>query len=349
MTLDEIRAVDKSGMYELIRDFPAQVNDAATIGESAILRLATHGIRQIVLSGMGGSAIGGDLVRSYVSGELRIPFLVNRHYTLPDFVGRETLLIASSYSGETEEAISALKDAVKRKSKVVCICSGGTLAKVARARNFPVIHIPGGLPPRAALGYAFFPLLIALTKLGFIRDRKREIRETVRLLENKSGEYSNPDSASNSALQLASQLRGRIGIVYSASEHLDAVNTRWRGQMAENAKTLMFGSLLPEMNHNELVGWKVLGPAMREIQVVFLRDTHDHPRVQRRMDLTKGILAAHTSRLTEVWSEGSSLLARMFSLIYFGDWVSFYLSILHAEDPTPIPVIEYLKSELSKA
>jgi glucose/mannose-6-phosphate isomerase len=142
-------------------------------------------------------------------------------------------------------------------------------------------------------------------------------------------------------------LRGRVGIVYSSTERFDSVATRWRGQMAENGKSLMFGHVLPEMNHNELVGWKTLTEQMREMQVMFLRDKADHPRVKTRMDITKGVIAEYTQHITEVWSDGTSLLARMFSLVYLGDWVSFYLAMLHNVDPTPVKVIDYLKDELS--
>jgi len=348
MTLEEIKAVDRSGMYDLLRSFPDQVRAAVDIGTNARLTLNVKGIEHIVLTGLGGSAIGGDLLRSYLTGELRVPFLVNRTYTLPHFVGPETLVIVSSYSGNTEETNAAHREAVKRRAKILCISSDGMTEKLAREKKSPLVKIPGGLPPRAALGYSFFPLLIALTKLKLIKDRSRDIRETIALLEAKAGEYSDPGSAQNEALHLAQQLRGHIGVLYSASERFDAVNTRWRGQLAENAKTLAFGNLLPEMNHNELVGWKTLGEQMRDILVILLRDKDDHQRVQIRMHITKEIIAGYTAHVAEVWSEGRSLLARMFSLICLGDWVSFYLAILHGEDPTPIAVIEYLKNELGK-
>ncbi len=161
--------------------------------------------------------------------------------------------------------------------------------------------------------------------------------------------YARPDPAANPALRLAEQLRGRIGVVYSAAERFDSVNTRWRGQIAENGKSLAFGHVIPEMNHNELVGWKVLREPMREMQVFILRDRDDHKRVRIRMDVTKQVLGEHTDRITEVWSEGTSLLARMFSLVYLGDWMSFYLAVLNGVDPTPVTVIDRLKKELAEA
>jgi len=348
MTLEEIRAVDPGGMYDRLRAFPDQVRESVGIGRRASIRLTGRGTDAIVLCGLGGSAIAGDLLRSYLAGDLAVPFMVNRTYTLPAWVGRRTLVIVCSYSGNTEETNAAHREALRRGAKVLCITSGGSAAARARKSGSPLILVPGGSPPRAALGYSFFPLLIALSSMGFIKDRKRDIAETVALLAAKAEEYADPESASNPALLLARQFRGRIGVIYSSTERLDSVNTRWRGQIAENAKALVFGNVLPEMNHNELVGWKVLREQMREIQVLFLRDKGDHPRVRVRMDITKGIIGEYTPRVAEVWSEGSSLLARMFSLISLGDWVSLYLAILHGEDPTPVEVIDTLKRELGK-
>ena len=347
MTLEEIRSADPAGMYDLIRKFPGQIREAVTIGSAARIPFSARGIRNIVLCGLGGSAIGGDLMRTYLADDLAVPFIVNRMYTLPAFVGPGTLVIISSYSGNTEETNAAHREAIKRKAKILCITSGGKTAKLAG--RGPVILVPGGLPPRAALGYSFFPLLLALTKAGFVKDRSKAIRETIALLEERSALYADPDGTRNPALQLAEKLRGRIGVVYTAAERFDSVGTRWRGQIAENGKSLAFGHVIPEMNHNELVGWKVLTEPMREMQVFMLRDKDDHKRVQIRMDVTKQVLADHTPRLTEVWSEGSSLLARMFSLIYLGDWMSLYLAVLNGVDPTPVAVIDRLKQELARA
>jgi glucose/mannose-6-phosphate isomerase len=346
MTLDECRAVDPGGMYDLLCDFPDQITEAVGIGRSATLNVPTRRISRILLCGMGGSAIGGDLLRSTCADELGVPFLVNRSYRIPAWVGPETLVIASSYSGNTEETLEATRRAARRGARMLAITSGGAMARLARQRRAPVVAIPGGLPPRAALAYSFFPLLIALIRLGFLRDRPRQIQETVTLLRELGVAYAHPERDDNPALEIARGLAGRIGIIYSGTEHLDAVNTRWRGQMAENAKTLVFGNVLPEMNHNEIVGWNVLGGAMREMQVILLRDREDHRRVSRRMDLTREMLTVHTGRITELWSRGSSRLARIFSLVHLGDWASYYLAVLHGRDPMPVQAIDHLKREL---
>jgi glucose/mannose-6-phosphate isomerase len=348
MTIEQIRAADPSDMYTLIKTFPQQVEEAIAIGTASKIKLSTRGIENIVMCGMGGSAIGGDLLRSYLADEMRVPFTVNRNYTLPKFVGRKSLVIISSYSGNTEETNACHKEAIQRGATILCITSGGLVEKIATQKKQPCIIVPGGPSPRAALGYSFFPLLLALAKLKLIKNKEKEIRETLALLRLKSDEYSDPDLATNQALLLAQQLQGRIGVVYSATERLDAINTRWRGQMAENGKSLMWGHVLPEMNHNELVGWRSLREQVKEMQVIFLRDKDDHKRVQHRLDITKQIVSEYTQHITEVWSEGKSPLARMFSLIHLGDWVSFYLAIVHEVDPMPVAVIDYLKEELSQ-
>ena len=349
MTLDQCRAIDPGGMYDLLRAFPDQITEALQIGSASPLKLPTRGISRIMLCGMGGSAIGGDLLRSTCADELRVPFLVNRSYQLPAWVGPETLVIASSYSGNTEETLSSVRLAARRGARVLAITSGGALARFARHQRSPVVMIPGGLPPRAALAYSFFPLLLAMTRLGFLRPRQAQIRETVTLLRTLSARYGAPEQEDNQALAIARLLERRIGIIYSATELLDAVNTRWRGQMAENAKTLAFGNVLPEMNHNEIVGWKALGPEMRAMQVLLLRDRQDHRRVSRRLDVTRELLSPHTERITEIWSQGSSRLARVFSLVHLGDWVSYYLAVLHGEDPMPVRAIDHLKAELDNS
>ncbi len=348
MTLSDIQNIDPSNMYQLVKDTPRFAREALAIASAAPVRMNVRGVENIVLCGLGGSAIGGDLLKSYLADELRVPFHVNRNYTIPRFVGPKTLVIISSYSGNTEETTTAHREAAKRKAKILCISSGGATAKNARTRKNPMITIPGGLPPRAALPYSFFPLLITLAQLRLIKSKSRDIKETLSLLETLSSTYGNPEAIDNQALRIAQQLTGRIGVIYASTERFDAVATRWRGQMAENAKTLMWGHVLPEMNHNELVGWKVLRNQMQDMQVIFLRDRGDHPRIRMRMDITKSILGSFTSRITEVWSEGTSVLARMFSLTYLGDWVSFYTAILNGEDPSPVAVIDFLKSELAK-
>jgi glucose/mannose-6-phosphate isomerase len=347
MTLDDVRRADPSGMYDILSRFPAQVEEALAIGRAARLPKAPRGITSIVLTGLGGSAIAGDLLRAYLARSLRVPLIVNRHYTLPAFVGRGTLVLVSSYSGNTEETNAAHRTALRRGAAVVCISSGGATSRLAKRHRTPLITIPGGLPPRGALGYSFFPLLLALTRMGFVPSRTREIAEAVSLLKAQAKTLADPGAEGNPAVEVARMLDRRIGVLYAAADLLEPVVTRWRGQLAENAKTLAFGHTLPEMNHNEIVGWQVLTDVMKDMQVIFLRDTDDHPRVQARIDITRSLLLASTGRITEVWSRGAGRLARMMSLVQLGDWVSLYLAVMHGVDPMPVTAIDRLKNTLA--
>lgn len=336
-------------MHKCIADFPAQVEEAVRIGSEAPLALKARGIETIVLTGMGGSAIGGDLLRSYLLNELRVPFFVSRSYLLPAFVGRRSLVVVSSYSGDTEETLSSYRDAIRRGAKVLCITTGGQVEHLAGKRRDPCIKVPPGLQPRAALGYSFFPLLIALARMGFVKPRLQDIRETMRILKACSVRYANPQGTGNLSFEIAKHLHGKLPIFYSASDHFDAVNVRWRGQISENAKQLAFGHVLPEMNHNEIVGWNTDRALMKRMVAVFLRDRKTNQRVRLREEVTKKVIEKYASDVLEVWSEGKSLLARTFSLVYLGDWMSWYLAILNDQNPTPVKVIEYLKGELANA
>jgi len=349
ITSEKIKKTDPSDMFRCVADFPLQVDEALEIGARSPLVLTSDGISSIMLTGMGGSAIAGDLLRSYLAEELRIPFLVNRSYSLPGLVDRNSLVIVSSYSGNTEETMAAYNDALRRKAQILCITTGGEAERLALKHGHALIKVPPGLQPRAALGYSFFPLLLALSRMGFIKPRPADINETTALLKKKSLIFADLKNPENLALKMARRLYGKLPVIYSASDRLDAVNVRWRGQISENSKHLAFGHVLPEMNHNEIVGWKVDRDLMKRMAVVFLRDVGTHPRVRVREEITKDIIREKTSTVLEAWSEGTSLLARIFSLVSTGDWVSYYLAILNNEDPTPVRVIEYLKGELAKA
>ena len=348
MTSEEISKIDPSGMRSLIRNFPQQVEEAVGIGAAAKIKFPISKINNIVVSGLGGSAIGGDLLRAYLADEIGVPIAVSRNYVLPEYVNERSLVVVSSYSGNTEETISSHRDAVKRKAKVLCITSGGSVKAFAVKKKQPVIDIPGGLPPRAALGYSFFPTLIVLSKLGFFKSKKKDIGETIALLKENAAVYGDPASMNNPALSIAQSLHGKLPVVYSSVDRFDAVNVRWRGQISENAKSLAYGHVFPELDHNEIVGWEVLKDSMKKIHVVILRDNGDNPRIQLRMDITKNVIRDFADGITEVRSEGKSVLTRMFSLLYLGDWVSFYLAMLNGVDPTPVKKIDFLKNELAK-
>ena len=348
----KIERFDKSNMLGLIESFPDQCQDAKCIGYDFELPEGFRtSYRNIVCSGLGGSAIGADLVRSYIAGDAKIPVFVNRNYNLPNFVDENTLVIVSSYSGNTEETLSAYRDARSRGSEIVVITSDGKLDKNAKEDGVPRINIPAGFPPRAALGYSFFPLLILFSKLGIIKDQAALIDDAIHNLRKlKNGRIGyKVKHQDNLAKKIANELFGKFIVIYGGQDHTDSVVTRWRGQLAENSKTLASSHIFPEMNHNEIVGWENPKKIIKNFAVVILRDAADHPRTSKRMDVTRHILKKDKIQVIEVLSAGKELLTRMFSLIYIGDFVSFYLAILNSRDPSPVERINYLKKEMGKA
>jgi len=343
-----IRKADAKGMYDLIYNFPRQLTEGAHLGFIADLKLPDFTPQNIILTGMGGSAIGGDLARSYLTYELKVPFTVCRNYLLPEYVNDKSLVFISSYSGETEETLSAFQDAKRRKARIIAITSGGTLLQECNRDGLPFILIPKGFPPRAALGYSFTPILVALSRLGVIQDKIEELEETSKFLEKKRAEYAlDKKKSRNPAKNLAANLYGKLPIIYTSVDYFDAVGYRWKGQFGENSKILSYNNYFPEFNHNELVGWKVLDQIRDKLIVVILKDKEDHPRIKIRMQIVKNIIQKKKVKIIELESQGENLLSRVFSLIQLGDFASFYLAILNQVDPTPVEVIDYLKKELA--
>ncbi|MFA4981001.1 MAG: bifunctional phosphoglucose/phosphomannose isomerase [Candidatus Omnitrophota bacterium] len=353
MNLDDpknITRYDRAGMLETIELLPQQCLVASSIGSKIDLpRRFKSGYKNIVCAGMGGSAIGADIARSYLFDKARAPLFVNRNYTVPGFVGRGSLIIASSYSGNTEETISSYKDAKAKKADIIVITSGGKLKKMAEADGFPAVIIPGGLPPRCAIGYSFFPLLILLSKIGFAGSQEKDISETIKVLSRLKERLGHavPESV-NPAKKIAGKLYLKYPVIYAGQEHIDCAATRWRGELAENSKTVSSVHTFPEMCHNEIVGWANPERILKSFAVILLRDKGDSPRIGLRMDIVKRMLKTEGIEATEVHSSGDGLLARIFSLIYMGDFASFYLAIMNRTDPTPVDRITYLKKELSK-
>lgn len=343
----QIRRLDASGMLALLTSFAQQLGEAQEIMRRVHLAPKDRTIHNVVVAGMGGSAIGGDLLRNYLVDMVDLPILVNRGYTLPRFSGPATLVFASSYSGNTEETLAACREALRRGSQVIGIASGGELAQLAAREGFPLIRIPSGYPPRAALGYSFVALLMSMSKLGFLGDQEENLREIQELISQKGTAYlPSVPLAENQAEQVALKLYGKFPVFYAWGHRFEAVALRWRSQLAENSKQLSSHHLLPEMNHNEIVGWGIPEEVLDKTVVVLLRDPMAPGPIQKRMEITKELIFP-LAEIVEIWAEGTSLLARLFSLLYLGDFVSFYLAMLNGVDPTPVERIDELKRRLA--
>ena len=329
-------------MDSLIKEFPAQLREALEIGRNAEIRPHSRKIEQVLVCGMGGSGIGADVVAELIKNECEVPYISNKGYLVPAFAGEETLVICSSYSGNTEEVMSAFAQLEDRGCKIVCVASGGKLKDLAMEHSLDFIQLPAGKPaPRACLGYSFVQQLWILNKLGLIGVQVlKDVEKAVALLENEQ------DEIITRANHIANFIGERIPVIY-VNEGIESVALRWRQQFNENSKKLCWHNVIPEMNHNELVGWK---DPHNEFAVLLLRNALDFERNQMRMDINKEILNQKTNTLIEVQSRGNSLAESMIYLMHMGDWISWFLSELREDvDAVEIEVIDYLKNELAKA
>jgi len=305
--------------------------------------------RNMVISGLGGSAIGGDIIRSYALSRLGIPVVVNRDYSIPAFVNENTLFVAASYSGNTEETLSSYRQARARGASILCISSGGELSSLAAQDGYGLVKIPGGLMPRAATGYLFGALILALESLGLLVGVRAELEETVSLLKAMREELKPAVGASqNPARRIAASLKDTVPVIWGSAGLSETVALRWKTQINENAKCPAYYNIFPELNHNELVGFEAPAALLAQTAIVILQDEQDHERVKKRIEITRSIIANQVKEIITVQSRGSSYLARFFSLVYIGDYVSAYLAEEYGINPTPVAVIDYLKAELAK-
>jgi glucose/mannose-6-phosphate isomerase len=348
--------LDKANMIKLLEEFPQKMRDALHLGEKFSIPTnflpapdSTRSFKNIVVLGMGGSAIGGDLLSDYLADELSIPIVVIRGYNIPKFVDEDSLVFAVSYSGNTEETLSALKRCMEAKARIIALTSGGKLAVLAQENNFPVIKVPAGIQPRAAISYLFFPVLKALERLGLIKERSGEIEETHNILQELSREYAaKSPSKNNLAKKVAMSLFQHLPLVYGSEGLLKAVAMRWKTQINENSKWPCFWNIFPELDHNEIVGYEIENNINRQIKIVYLQDKEGLLRVEQRWGITRNIIEDKVAEFIVCPTKGKGKMARMFSLIFLGDLASYYLAILNQVDPSPVVCIEGLKKELAK-
>ena len=327
---------DPSRMLDLIVGLPGMVADAWAL--SADPPVAPMHPKVVITLGLGGSGIGGDLLRAILADEAPFPVIGVKDYRIPSFLGREALVLACSYSGGTEETLSAYEQAASAGASCVIITSGGDLLERAQRRGHPAVVVPKGLPPRAALAYLFIPMLAVLHKAGALRSFEEEVRDAARL---DVGRFR------GKAEGLAGRLVERIPVIYSATPFLEPVAQRWKDQLNENAKTFAAWNTFPELNHNETVGWGVDGSLARLIHVIILHDRAQPARLSQRVAITKEIAFHRAGGLDEFVSEGEHKLSRLLSLILLGDLASWHLAIKRDVDPTPVSVIDELKRRLA--
>ena len=327
-------------MKKLVQDFSTQLQEALIIGKNHSFTTVVKEFSNVVVTGLGGSGIGGSIVQNYVFDKLEIPFLVNKDYFLPSFVNKHSLVIVCSYSGNTEETLAAMQQAIKAKATIICITSGGAVAELAKKKELDCVLVPAGMPPRACLGYSMIQILFALDHCGLIRDKfEKEISAAIKQM--KAGEKETQKKAKD----VAKKIFGKLPIIYSAPT-FEGVAIRFRQQLNENSKMLCWHNVIPEMNHNELVGWR---DDAKDKVVVILRNEDDYERTQARMEINKKVIKKHTPNLIEIYSEGKSYWEKAFYLIHLTDWVTVILAEMRQLDATEVKVIDFLKGSLAKS
>jgi len=342
------QSIDPQGMTARIRDLPRQCRAAWQEAQALALPDDYRDIDKVVILGMGGSAIAGDFLRCLVALESPVPIFSNRDYELPLLVDGRTLLIASSYSGNTEEVLSSFERGLGTGAKKVVITTGGKLLAAARANGVPAFVFHYESEPRAALGYSFMPLLAIAQKVGIVADKSGDVDEAIAVMEALTARIDQKAPlARNPAKQLAERLHQRLPVVYGA-DILAEVARRWKGQLNETSKMWCFYEELPEADHNAVVGYGLPKEIAVRAFVVFLRAPSIHPRILLRYDLTRTALEEAGVESTTVDAEGKSPLAQMMSATLFGDWVSLYLAILNEVAPAPTTPIDKLKERLAR-
>jgi len=345
MTMDisvaDIKKYDKQDMLGKLKKFPMQCEE----GNSYLPpRLPDRIVKKVVFCGMGGSAIAGDIINAVACENSGVPCFVNRDYTLPLYVDRETLAVIVSYSGNTEETLSVLEQAQKKGSSLMCISSNGEIEKIAGTKNIPYLKIPGGFPPRCAMGYLFFPCYKIMSMFKIVPELNIRIFNLI----HRWSDTLCPESRTNIAKDIASKFHDRVPLIYSSSRLFPAI-IRWKTQIAENSKSFAFVNVFPEMNHNEIMSWRYPEWFTRKTIPVFIDSDKDHARIKLRFEITREIVSHVNPDIVDIKTEGESLLEEIFYLVLLGDWVSFYLAILNDSDPTEISGIDLLKKKMGGA
>ena len=355
---EEVKRVDKSGLLGLCTQTPKYCEDAVELAKkvripnevniSSEISIKYGKPQQIIVAGMGGSAIGGEILRDWLRDELPIPIEVCKDYTLPAYANENTLVFAVSYSGNTEETLNAFVDAIRRKCMTITVTSGGHLLSFSEKLRIPHVTIPRGLSPRVAIPYIFFPMPVLLARMGILPNVDDDIQEVIRVLE-RLGEENSPQTPTerNPSKKLALELAETLPVVYGFRQY-GAISRRLKTQLNENSKVLSKHDVFPELSHNEVVGWEAPEAFTKKFSIILIRDRDEPPEIQHRIEATKALALRKAQRVLEIYTKGKRKLAKMFSVSQVGDFASIYLAILRDTDPAPVEIIDKIKMEMSK-
>lgn len=323
-------------MKNLVENFPNQLAKALQIAQNAKIA-AGKNIQNVLITGLGGSGIGGTIVAELASKQSKVPVTVTKDYFIPAFVSEHTLVVVSSYSGNTEETLSAMEQALAKKAQIVCVTSGGKVKELAEKNGLEHIIIPGGNPPRSCLGYSLVQLLHIFDAKGIlVFDYRKQVEEAIALMRSKKS------AIQNEAKDDAAKLYKKIPVIYCLGA-TEGVAIRFRQQINENSKMLCWHHVIPEMNHNELVGWTEKN---ENFAVCILRTSFDYERNLKRLEINKNVISRFTSTVFEIMGQGSTPLVQALYLIHLTDWISCYIADLKGIDPVEVKIIDFLKSSL---
>ena len=343
LDVQSVAKVDRGGMRDIIASLPEQLATGIEAGRAA--RVPLGDARRIFIVGMGGSAIGGDVFAAWLADRAKAAIQVVRDYRLPSYARPEDLLVAVSYSGNTEETLAATTEAIKLGCAGVAITSGGTLRALARASGLRVVPLPSGLPPRGAFGH-LFGILAGVGEDWAYGEPRAELEGAISHLQNLRARLRPETARGNPAKALALRIRPTVPVIYGAGPFV-SIARRWQAQLNENAKVLAFSSTFPEADHNELVGW-IEDSRNRSHRPILLRDQDEAPDLRRQLDITVSLMKRKT-KVEQVRDEGPTLLSRMLGTLYLGDYVSLYLAVLRRVDPLVLKPIQALKAKLAEA
>lgn len=347
--IELISEIDKSNMFDTLANFPEQIRDAINIADSTELN-SLFKIDNIIISGMGGSAITGDIMKSLFRNKLNIPIFINRSYDLPKWTNKNTLVISQSYSGNTEETLSAFKHAYQKKCKIIGISSGGKLQDYCKNLCISHIKIPTGYVPRAAIGYMLFLPIMSLKKIGLLKNSiESEIEETLKIVE-VFVETNKKDilEKDNLSKQIARKIFNTIPQVYGWKIY-SPIAKRWCNQFNENSKVIARYDVVSECNHNDIVGWSQDPEVSKKFSCLLFRDKKLEPyHITTRLDFMRSLFKDVAGNVIDIEVIGKKTLTKMIYSMFLGDFVSCYLAVLRGIDPTPVDVIVELKNVLAK-
>ena len=333
---------DTQNQYHVLVESYKQIENAWN-AEVNLKQNSLSELNSIIISGMGGSAISGDLLKCFLKNEINIPIIVNRDYSIPSFANAKSFVIISSYSGNTEESISSFQDALKKKCIIIAVSTGGIIKELAKKNNISWLKLQEGFQPRYALATSFFTILKLLQTLKLIPEQNSNVKKIISLWKDRGVKYSKDK---NIALAHAQELIGFIPLIYTSS-FLEPLGYRMKCQFNENSKIHAYNNIIPELDHNEIIGWETFLDKQLNLKLISILDENYHPQIKKRFEITSELIQAAGADIISLKSNEENLKVRIMDLIYLGDWISYYLSVLRGFDPSEIENIITLKQRLA--